>query len=254
MPDDSNHDYEVADDFSIVANAFDAVDSDVERGRDRPGSTLAMLTSWMTTAHAADVDRGSSSSSVLSMRAYGRTWVYYVFAALVIALICNGIFGIPLEQVVDVNLALFLSWVAIIAGGMVIIMAFEVVNGDFRGAFESLLYIAAFVFLPFGAITGYMIYGWFGGGAVGDSFVYNGFLGLFVKGYTRIATVIGDVLGAVTVAPNEHGVDEAKTNANIILTWTQVAAGGLAAIDIVLGWIGYRGARAYVRARQRYDD
>lgn len=192
--------------------------------------------SWRTASYDV-ASEGAGPSSWLSdfAKNYGQMWIRYAFTALFFGVVCNGIFGIPLYQVVDVNLALLLTWIAFIGGLLVIILALEVFNGEFRDAVATLLYLAAFTFLPFGAITGYMVYGWLGGGPVSDaSFVYEGFMAIFINGYKYVSGFI-DVFGAIEVKETAQGAIS-TINSDTVLRWTQIVGGGLAAVDIVARW------------------
>lgn len=202
------------------------------------GYITAETMQWAATAYDVD-DIEEELPSLLSRvtKGYWIQWAYYVFVSLFFALICNGLYGIPLYQVVDVNLALFLTWVAVLATLLAVGLIFELAKGDFTNAFEALLYIALLAFLPFGAITGYMIYGWLGGGQITNaSFVYDGFIGIFTKTYQYLSLVNGDVLGAIQVEETAKGIVK-SVNTDLLLQWTQIAAGSLAAADVLVRWI-----------------
>lgn len=225
MPDESNHDHQYADDFSIV-DAFNAFETEIESEGDRPGSVLATLTSWtMTRFAAADDDYESSSTSSSLLKNYGAQWGLQVVSALIVSLICNGIWGIELRHVVDVNLALSLSWLALSTTALVVILGYEVLNGMFRGAFESLLLITFAILLPFGAIFGYMIYGWFGGGDVtNESFVAKAYVGIFANAYGYLASISVDILGAIQERKNDAGVLITSVNADVVQRWVATLA------------------------------
>jgi hypothetical protein len=195
--------------------------------------------SWRTASRTDTATRESGGAAWLGQffKNYGQTWVWYAFTALFFGLVCNGIFGIPLYQVVDVNLALFLTWVAVMGALLVLILVLEVVNGEFRDALVTLLLLAAYMFLPFGAITGYMVYAWFGGGEVSNaSFVYEGFMAIFVRGYAFLNTQVGDIIGAVEIKDTAQGA-VSTINSDVVLRWTQIVAGVIAAVDIIWRWI-----------------
>ena len=190
--------------------------------------------SWRAATYD-DADEGADAPSWLTNFAknYGQMWLRFAATALFFGVVCNGIFGIPLYQVVDVNLALLLFWIAITVGLLLIVFAIEVFNGDFRDALVTLLYFAAFVFLPFGAITGYMVYVWLGGGPVSDaSFVYEGFMGIFTTGYTYVSAFVGDVFGAIEIKKTAQGAIS-TINSDTLLKWSQIMGGSIAVIDFV---------------------
>lgn len=219
--------------FSIDGSALEEGDLVFQQ----PDTVLASATLAGATSAAYEEDRRGTSTVGTGFKSYGVTWLRDVMIAFFVALICNGIWGVPLYQVVDVTLALSLTSTAVVAALLAMILVYEVFNGLLRGALESLVYLAALAFLPFAAITGYMIYGWLGGGDVTTaSFVYKIFVGLFVKGYTVVAGVFGDVFGAITQKQTETGVVSA-VDVPLLLQWTMAVSAAIAALDKIAKWI-----------------
>jgi len=230
-----------APDFSID-DTFDSDDllplPDAISGGETEASADAGARSWWSwrTASYDDADEGAGAPGWLSNFAknYGQMWLRYALTALFFGVVCNGIFGIPLYQVVDVNLALLLTWIAFVGALLVFILALEIFNGEFRDGLVTLLYLAAFTFLPFGAITGYMVYGWLGGGPVSEaSFVYEGFMSIFTTGYKYISGVFGDVFGAIEIKETAQGAIS-TINSDTLLKWSQIIPPAIAVIEFVL--------------------
>lgn len=239
MPDDSNHDHQYADDFSIVGDALNTIDADFDAAGERHTSALATLSTWTTTRHAVAASFAGESSFVDWAKDYGRSWGRQVIIALVIAAVCNKIWGIPLYQVVDVNLSLSLSWAALYAAALALILAYEIFNGLFRGALESLILLAALALLPFGAILGYMIFSWLGGEEVtSKSFVYQLYVGVFARGYSYLSALINwDIFGVISERKNDVGVTVTTVNAAALATWIGIISGTMAIINYALNWM-----------------
>ena len=206
---------------------LDEVQEPLSSSREVWAATLAR---GLNPRHASD--RRSQSVLAAALRGYGATWVYYVILSLVFASICNGLWGVPLWQVVDVNLSLFLTWVAFMAALGVFAFAVDLSQGDLSSALANILFIVLLALLPFGVITGYMIYAWLGGGQVTNaSFVYDAFLNLFVQGYQYLAGLFGDVLGLIATTES-NGVVKPSVNVPGLQIWIQVITAGIAAADI----------------------
>lgn len=218
---------------------LDEVREPLSSSREMWTASLARL---IDTRHA-NGDRQSQSILASVVGGYGATWIYYVLLSLVFASICNGLWGIPLWQVVDVNLALFLTWMAVMAVLGLFAIAVDLSQGDLKLALANVVYIVLLALLPFGVITGYMIYAWFGGGQVTNaSFVYDAFLNLFVRGYAYVATLFGDALALMTKVQTSGGSSETAVNVPALQMWIQIVTAAVALGDILYRWWRRRAA------------
>ena len=86
------------------------------------------------------------------------TWLVLFVAALFLAAVVNGLFSVPLEQVVDVVFAIQLLFVAVVVLNLGILFVEEIVTGRFTHAFASLCAAALALLFPFAAIAGYRLY------------------------------------------------------------------------------------------------
>lgn len=192
-----------------------------------------------TVAAAVNVeeDEVEPSDPADSLVSYGLSWISFVLSAAFIALISNGVFGVPLYQVVDVQLSLFLTWAGLFIVVWTLFAAYDLYHWDLPEVFGDLAHVLAFAFLPFGTMTGYAIYGWMGGVQVhGASFVFDGYFAIYVDAYKYIASVFGDILGAVSTVQTTKG-DVLTLDSDVLLKWTQIISGSLAALDVLRRWL-----------------
>lgn len=195
----------------------------------------------MITASNATTDYGRSEPGLLAafsalLQVYGYVWLRFVVTAVIVAAIANGIFGIPLWQIVDVNLSVFLFFVGLYVAWNIARLLADILRRDLASAIAHLILIPMLALLPFGVIAGYMIYGVLGGGEVaGASFVYDGFVNMFAQGYKQLAGVVGDFFGAIKEVKTSKGL----TPTVDLATLAQAAGivGGLAtAVGVWLRW------------------
>jgi hypothetical protein len=155
----------------------------------------------MANGSAGGLSRSSAFASwAVVMQDFARAWFSYGLLAVIMAGITHGIFHIPLWQVVDVILALFLFYVAFVGSLSLIAFFLDIVGGEVMVSVSRLISIALLPLLPMGAILGFLAYGFFVEESFDASFVYQGFTGLFVQGYALVVSGAGDVLGLVTAA------------------------------------------------------
>lgn len=226
------------DEFSIAADTFGVLDADAdaEDANEQPRSALARLTAWTAATHAS----GSSASHFWQslLTGYSGQFIREIVVAVVIGLVCNGIWGIPLYQVVDVNLAISLSLIVVFAGALGIVFFLELANGMLRGAVETLVYIASLCFLPFGAVVGYMIYSGLGGGDVtSTSFVFKAYVGMFADTYSWAAARTGDVLGAIQQQRNTAGELVPVVDMQLIRVTMETLAAAAVIINFLRDWL-----------------
>lgn len=178
---------------------------------------------------------GILASMAAVFQNFGRAWLGYALTALVIACITNGIYGIPLWQVADVTLALMLFFVGLIASLTVMAGIIDIVGGEIGVALARIIGLALLVFLPFAAISGYVVYGWLGGGSIaGTSFVYDGFVGLLLHAYELLAKSAGDFLGVIATVKTPEG-SATKTDLNRLLDYVMIASVLIAMAGLMIG-------------------
>jgi hypothetical protein len=152
----------------------------------------------MANGSAGGLTRNSAFASwAVVMQDFARAWFSYGVLAVIMAGVTHGIFHIPLWQVVDVILALFLFYVAFVGCLSLIAFFLDIVGGEVIVSLSRLISIALLPLLPMGAVLGFLAYGFFVEESFEASFVYQGFAGLFVQGYGIAITMVGDVLGVV---------------------------------------------------------
>jgi hypothetical protein len=196
-------------------------------------SNHLLLASNAATDGSTDDTNSSQSEGLVS---YGISWISFVVSATFIALISNGIFGIPLYQVVDVQLSLFLTWAGLLAIVWALFAVYDLYHWDLSEVLSDLLHVLAFALLPFGAMTGYALYGWIGGMQVhGASFVFDGYFGIYKDTFIIIATQISNLMGALSASEVTKG-GTLTIDTDALLKWTQIVAGSLAALDVLRRW------------------
>lgn len=148
--------------------------------------------------HAAQRSSGSLAYWGLVLKDFARAWFVYGVIAVIIAGITHGIFHIPLWQVTDVILALFLFYIGFVASLSLIALCLDLTRGEIVLAVGRLFNIAMLPFLPFGAVLGFMGYGWLvGQDFATDSFVHAGYMDVFADAYRLAMMQGGDFLALV---------------------------------------------------------
>lgn len=150
------------------------------------------------------------ASWAVVLQDFARAWFSYGVLAVIMAGITHGIFHIPLWQVVDVILALFLFYVAFVGCLSLIAFFLDIVGGELIVSLSRVISIALLPLLPMGAVLGFLAYGFFVEEGFDTSFVYQGYVGLFADGYGWAVTQTGDFLGVVKAAGSGSKVDIAQ--------------------------------------------
>lgn len=177
---------------------------------------------------------GAFASWALVMQDFARAWFSYGLLAVIMAGVTHGIFHIPLWQVVDVILALFLFYVAFVGCLSLIAFFLDIVGGEVIVSLSRLISIALLPLLPMGAVLGFLAYGFFVEESFDASFVYQGFTGLFVQGYALAVTMVGDVLGVVKAA-GQAGAHGVSIDREQLIFIAQVASVLVAAAGFAIG-------------------
>lgn len=153
---------------------------------------------------------GAFASWAIVLQDFGRAWFSYGALAVIMAGITHGIYHIPLWQVVDVILALFLFYVAFVGCLSLIAFFLDIVGGEIIVSMSRLISIGLLPLLPMGAVLGFLAYGFFVEDGFDQSFVYQGYVGLFAQGYSLVVTLTGDVLGLFKTVGSEPKLDTAR--------------------------------------------
>lgn len=113
-----------------------------------------------------------------------RLWIIQFLLALYFTTVTNLVFGIPVGQVVNVQLSLQLFLPITL---VVLYIGFSLWVHDFSDWLHFAASAFAYALTPFAAITGYKVYAYFAGVSLADqSFVYAGFLHDFSRGLTYL--------------------------------------------------------------------
>jgi hypothetical protein len=148
---------------------------------------------------------------------YLSAWLFFAFAAVLAAFVSSGIFRVELWNVVDVCLSLFLAFVAVRVLEQAIDLVAEVDIYGWQAFLYRGLTALLLLLLPLALIAGFALYSLFSGVAIAQkSFVLDGYLGVFVSGYSSLAGLFGDFLGAVSLKTNSTGVKEVVVDIDLI--------------------------------------
>lgn len=182
----------------------------------------------------------AQNSAIVSQRfwsSYSKQFIRETIMGLIIGFVCNGLWGIPLYQVVDVNLAISISVLALIVVLLVFVFLMEIAQGKWWDALDSTIFILTSAFLPFGAVLGYMIYGWLGGGDVTSaSFVYKTYVGFFGSIYEVVAVSTGDVFGWIVERKNEAGELVSQVDMTLVREWVPIIASAATILNFLREW------------------
>jgi len=177
------------------------------------------------------------------LKDFAQAWLTYGVLTIVIAGVTHGIYGIPLWQVSDVILALFLFFVAFVASLSLIGCCLDLTRAEFVLALGRLINIALLPFLPFGMVLGFLGYGYISGQSFArESFVYAGYVGIFADSYMLVATFAGDFLTLLKVDTRVAGSTELVVDTERLVFLAQVASVLLAIAGFMVGRV--RAARA----------
>jgi len=173
---------------------------------------------------------GPFASWALVMQDFARAWFSYGLLSVIMAGVTHGIFHIPLWQVVDVILALFLFYVAFVGCLSLIAFFLDIVGGEVIVSVSRLISIVLLPLLPMGAVLGFVAYGFFVEESFDASFVYQGFTGLFVQGYSLAVATVGDVLGVMKAGARGLSIDAPQ-----LIFFAQVASVLVALAGFAIG-------------------
>ncbi len=238
---DSIDQAELANDIADAFILEDRLEPEASDNGKTFAASLAAWGAWLGVRHAA----ADSSSGSGFWSAYSGQFVSQMVAAFVIALVCNAFWKIPLYQVVDVNLALSLSYLALVIAALSIIFFLELANMMWRGALETIFYISTAAFLPFGLVLGFMIYaGLSSQEATSGSVVYKTYVGLFGTAYTWLASITGDMFGLIKETKNTAGEIIKQVNTDMLKVWVPILAGAATVANVVRDFVRSSAAQA----------
>lgn len=141
----------------------------------------------------------------IQFQIYALGWVFNFVVSIVGALIANGVYEVPLYQVVNVNLSVALFTGFTFAALQVVFLLFYLLTAKFW-ALPSLIFgVILSLLIPFAPIAAYQVYGWLGGLSIsGESFVYDDFMSMFATAIKSVASVFGQ-LTVETPTPGATG-------------------------------------------------
>lgn len=119
---------------------------------------------------------GKASQAELLWLGFAGLWFISFILALGSAIIANGIWGVPLFQVVNSSLSVSLFFVYALMALTIIGIFFSTMGGNFKSTGELLIILVIYALLPFGAITAFALYAWLGHLKLDDAFVYTDFM------------------------------------------------------------------------------
>lgn len=112
-------------------------------------------------------------------------WLISFLLAFFSALVANGLWAVPLFQVINSSLAVSLFFVYLAMGLSAFGMVVMLLTGQFSDAVQAFIVLLIYALLPFGAIAAFSLYAWIGHLSLNGAFVYEDFmakLGPIVRG------------------------------------------------------------------------
>jgi len=183
---------------------------------------------------------GPFASWALVLKDFAQAWLTYGVLTVAISSVTHGIYGIPLWQVSDVILALFLFFIAFVASLSLIAFCLDLTRVEITLALGRLINIAMLPFLPFGMVLGFLLYGFISGEAFAtESFVYAGYVGVFADAYLLVSAFAGDFLSLLKPGVGHAGIEGVVVDRDRLVLVAQVAS-------ILLAIAGFLVARARV--------
>jgi hypothetical protein len=171
----------------------------------------------------------------LVLKDFGQAWIAYGVLSIIIAGITHGIFHIPLWQVVDVILALFLFFIGFFGSLSLIAFCLDLTRGEIILALGRIINIAMLPFLPVGAILGFLAYGYIIEQQFETtSFVYAGYVGVFADGYQLLAALWGDFLALMKPVRDAAGGETLAVDRARLVLLVQIASIVLAAAGFLI--------------------
>lgn len=161
----------------------------------------------------------------LVLKDFAQAWLAYGILSLLIAGITHGIFHIPLWQVVDVILALFVFFLGFFGSLSLIAGCLDLTRGEIILALGRIINIAMLPFLPIGAVLGFLAYGFIvEQDFATTSFVYAGYVGVFADAYQLAATLWGDFLALMKPVRDAAGVETLVVDRDRLVLLVQLAS------------------------------
>jgi hypothetical protein len=130
-------------------------------------------------------------SALLTQFAQGALyfWLFYFLTAMVSSVIANGIFGVPLWQIVDADFSVLLFVLALSCAAVTLALVMNLIARELAAAFFCLLLLILYAGQSTASAAAYLLYGYFDGAHLaGTSFVYDG--------YANAVTVVAGWVGA----------------------------------------------------------
>jgi hypothetical protein len=157
---------------------------------------------------------------------FASIWIINFLLSLFTALVANGIFAVPIYQVINTMLACMLFWVYAGLIFVAIALALSLVTFQFSNLLQAFVLLIFYVFLPFASIWSFSLYSWLGHLKLDGAFVSTDYINQ-VGGVLRFAA--GLLKG---IWP---GVNTAVSNDNM-MRWLQIMAAVATILGLFKGW------------------
>jgi hypothetical protein len=140
---------------------------------------------------------------------YAVSWIFNFVVALLGALIANGIYNVPLFQVVNVNLSVALFFAFSMAAIQAVLLVYSVVTVSISRVVGTIVGIVLALLVPFASIAAYQVYAWLGGLSVsGESFIYDEFMSMFAAVMKEVAVTFGQFTAQKQLPELEQGAGD----------------------------------------------
>lgn len=153
---------------------------------------------------------------------YLSAWLSYVLAGTLISVVSHGLFHVEMRHIADVSLSLFLFYVGVRILAELYELAQNIENVGWIYLVYSIATCTLWLLLPFALVLGFMTYGAFTGTEFTDtSFMFKGYVGIFVDAYTTVAANLGDFLGAIITTENASGAKTEAVDIDLFIKYLQ---------------------------------
>lgn len=137
-----------------------------------------------------------------ALQQYAFAWVFNFFVTTFGAIVANGIFSVPLYQVVNVNLSIAIFVMLVLLAIYGVGFVFALVSMNFSAVVVLLFGSVLAILIPFAPIAAFQIYAYFGSLSVGgESFIYDGFMESFAVAAKFLASATGQLTIEVPLDP-----------------------------------------------------
>lgn len=156
-------------------------------------------------------------------------WIGNFVLSLFSALVANGIFAVPIYQVINTTVALTLFWIYAGLIFVAIALVVSLVTLKFGSLLEALVLLGIYVCLPFASIWAFSFYAWIGHLKVDGVFVSTDYINQ-VGGVVRfVAGLFKGIWPSFNKAAGSISTDN-------MMTWLQMIAALATIVGFFKGW------------------